>query len=87
VADLWRRTEHCGIDLYIVGLTGFKTAVVRGSGLSNKAERKELLNINPVVSFQGPGSWRGQWAEGLHVDLCHRLPPGGSLLWLFLRLS
>lgn len=81
--------EHSAIDLLIVGVTGSGTAVVvggRGSGPSSRAERKALLNINPVVCFQGPGSWRGQWAEGLHVDLRHRLPPGGSLLWLFLCL-
>lgn len=83
MADLWRCTEHSAIDLHIVGLTGSETAVVRGSGVSSRAERKELLNINPIVCFQGPGSWRGQWAEGLHVDLRHRLPPGGSLLWFF----
>lgn len=50
-----------------------------GSGPTNKARRKELLNINPVICFQGPGSWRRQWAERLHADLRHRLPPGGSL--------
>lgn len=83
VADLWRCTEHSFIDLYIVGLTGSQAGCCEGSGPTNKAKRKELLNINPVICFQGAGSWRGQWAEGLHVDLRHRLPPGGSLLWLF----
>lgn len=52
---------------------------MRGSGPTNKARRKELLNINPVICFQGPGSWRRQWAKRLHADLRHRLPPGGSL--------
>lgn len=68
---------HSFIDLYIVGLTGSQAVVVRGCGQINKAGIEELLNINPVICFQGPGSWRGQWAEGLHVDLRHRLPPGG----------
>lgn len=54
---------------------------------ATKVERKEQLNINHAVSFQGPGSRRGQWTEGLHVDLRHRLPSGGSLLWVFLYLS
>lgn len=78
--------EHSFIDLIAVGLTGLtdsQAVFVRGSVLTNKAEREEPLNINPVICLQGPGSWRGQWAEGLHVDLRHRLPPGGSLLWLF----
>lgn len=66
---------HCLIDR----LPG---SCCEASGLTNKAQRKELLNINPGICFQGAGSWRGQWAEGLHVDLHHRLPPGGSLLWL-----
>ena len=83
MADLWRCSEHTFIDLYNVGLTGSQAAVVR----VNKAKRKELLNINPVICFQGPGSWRGQWAKGLHVDLRHRLPPGGSLLLLFFILG
>lgn len=79
MADLWRCTEHSFIDLRVVGLTGSQAAVVRGGGQSNKDGRKELLNINPVICFQGPGSWRRQWAKRLHADLRHRLPPGGSL--------
>lgn len=71
---------HCWID----SLPG---SCCEGERSGQQSEEKELLNINPVIFFQGPGSWRGQWAEGLHVDLCHRLPPGGSLLWLFLCLS
>lgn len=70
---------HCWID----GLSGI---CCEGIVLTNRAKRKELLNIN-LICFQGAGSWRGQWAERLHADLRHRLPPGGSLLWLFSCLS
>lgn len=79
MVDLWRCTEHGAIDPHIVGLTG-SCSCCEGSGRNNKAKRKELLKINPLICFQGPGSWRGQWAEGLHVDLRHRLPTGGSPL-------
>lgn len=68
----------------IVELTGSRSCVRGGH---TKAQRKELLKINPLICFQGAGSWRGQWAEGLHVDLRHRLPTGGSppLLLFFFR--
>lgn len=67
---------HCWVD----GLSG---SCCEGIVLTNRAKRKELLNINLLICFQGACSWRGQWTERLHVDLRHRLPPGGSLLWLF----
>lgn len=62
---------HCWID----GLPG---SCCERSVLTNGAKRQELLNINPLICFQGAGSWGGQWTERLHVDLRHRLPPGGS---------
>lgn len=67
---------HCWID----GLPGSRC---ERSVLTNRAKRKELLNINPLICFQGAGSWRGQWTERLHVNLRHRLPPGGSRLLVF----
>lgn len=87
VADLWQCTEHGFIDPCIVRLTGSQAAVVSEAFWRTELKKKELLNINPLICFQGAGSWRGQWTERLHVDLRHRLPPSGSLLLFFFVLS
>lgn len=71
---------HWSLLCWIDGLSG---SCCEGIVLTNRAKRKELLNINLLICFQGACSWRGQWTERLHVDLRHRVPPGGSLLWLF----